>query len=150
MIVRNAALVFTLALAACASAPAEDPAQNSGHLPVSMGESFTLSLGESTRISGASFVLMFVDVTGDSRCARNVTCVWEGNARVKLSLVGSKGGNSPETGLFMQELELNTSSRFERRVKLPGGFVELRGLEPQAPVDEPGKYVATLYLEPDP
>jgi hypothetical protein len=150
MIVRNASLMLMLALAACASAPAADPEQNSGHAPVNMGESFTLLLGDSARIVGTSLVLMFVEVTEDSRCARNVTCVWEGNARVKLSLVGTKGGKSPGTGLYVQDLEINTSSRFERRVKLPGGFVEMRGLEPQPPVGDPGKYAVTLYLEPDP
>jgi hypothetical protein len=148
MIVRNAFLVLTLALAACASAPADDPTQNAGHAPVNMGESFSLALGDSARIGDSPLVVMFVAVTGDSRCARNVTCVWEGNARVKLSVVGPKGGNAAGAGLQVQDLELNTSSRFERRVKLPGGFVEMRSLEPQPPVDDPGKYVVTLYLEP--
>jgi hypothetical protein len=150
MIVRNASLLLTVALAACAGVPADDPAQNSGHAPVNMGESFTLAPGESVRIVETNLVLMFVAVTEDSRCARNVTCVWEGNARVQLSLVGPIGEQSQGTQLQVRNLELNTSGRFEQRAKLPGGVVELRRLEPQAPTDRPDKYVVTLYLEPDP
>jgi hypothetical protein len=56
---------------------------------VPTGRDFEIAVGESAQIQGTTLTLTFEDVPEDSRCARDVTCVWAGNARVHLSVQGS-------------------------------------------------------------
>jgi uncharacterized Zn finger protein len=58
-----------------------------------LGEEFTLSTGESAAIKGEDLEITFLEVTEDSRCPRNVTCVWAGRA---VSLVQVAIGNDSE------------------------------------------------------
>jgi hypothetical protein len=122
-------------LAGCAS-PAATPATA---VAVKPAQEFTLAPGQSVRIDGTELVLEFSSVSEDSRCARNVTCIWEGNARVVLTLT--------EPAKAGVRLELNTSSRFATSARTPFGTIELRGLAPQPPIDAPSNYRATLYFE---
>ncbi len=57
---------------------------------VSLGEDFELKMGESTAVRGEDFNIKFLEVLEDSRCPRNVTCVWEGRARslVRITIDG--------------------------------------------------------------
>ena len=60
---------------------------------------FTLKVGE-TAVFEDTF-LTFTAVSEDSRCPKDVTCVWEGQAIVELDVVGSDGRTS--------QLQLNTN-----------------------------------------
>lgn len=60
-----------------------------------------LGYGEARTIAGSVVRLSFGDVLEDSRCPMDVTCVWEGNARV---VIGIAAGMGPTFGL-----ELNTA-----------------------------------------
>ncbi len=55
---------------------------------VELGEESVLAIGESVRVAGESLEIAFVAVTEDSRCARDVTCIWEGRvvAAVEVTL----------------------------------------------------------------
>jgi hypothetical protein len=44
----------------------------------SLGEEFTLSVGQSATIKDDGFYLEFKEVKEDSRCPSDVTCIWEG------------------------------------------------------------------------
>ena len=44
----------------------------------SLGEEFTLAIGQTASISGENLTIKFLDVTEDSRCPEDVTCVWAG------------------------------------------------------------------------
>lgn len=57
---------------------------------VGLGEKSVLAIGESARVAGESLEIVFVAVTEDSRCARDVTCIWEGRvvAAVEITLGG--------------------------------------------------------------
>jgi uncharacterized protein YcfL len=44
----------------------------------SLGEEFSLLMGESVSIKGEELQIKFVEVTEDSRCPTGVVCVWEG------------------------------------------------------------------------
>jgi hypothetical protein len=60
----------------------------SGAYPTAeLGQAFTLSPGDSVRIPGEDMTVTFDEVSGDSRCPQNVTCVWEGIATAKVSIV---------------------------------------------------------------
>ncbi len=56
--------------------------------PVELGEESVLAIGESVRVAGEGLEIAFVAVTEDSRCARDVTCIWEGRvvAAVEVTL----------------------------------------------------------------
>jgi hypothetical protein len=142
---RLISLLATAVVAACAGAPVADPPP--GHAPAAIGREFTLAVGDSVRVGATGLVLMFEAVPEDSRCARNVTCIWEGNARVKFVLREHSRRDAGAIEVLDGNLELNTSGRFEQRRRIPVGFLELRGLVPLPPIDDPKKYVATLLIE---
>jgi len=45
---------------------------------VSLGLEFTLSVGQNAAVKGENLTIKFIEVTSDSRCPRNVTCIWAG------------------------------------------------------------------------
>jgi len=45
-----------------------------------LGQEFSLSLGQTTVIEGEELELKFLEVISDSRCAKDVTCIWQGQA----------------------------------------------------------------------
>jgi hypothetical protein len=119
---------------------------------VHVGETFTLEPGSWISLDGTNYVLGFVAVREDSRCPREVSCVWEGNARAAFTLreliPGKKRGTLYE--VVDSELDLNTSGRFERRHEFSNGVIELRRLDPQPPLVDPQRYVATMSFEAKP
>jgi len=56
-----------------------------------LGEEFSLPIGQSVVITGEDIDMKFVEVSEDSRCPKDVTCVWEGRATaiVEISMDGS-------------------------------------------------------------
>ncbi len=55
------------------------------------GEEFSLHIGESIVIAGEDLRIKFVKMSEDSRCPKDVTCVWEGrvSAVVEITTDGS-------------------------------------------------------------
>lgn len=64
-----------------------------GPRQVRLGEPFSLKLSEEVLVAGTDLQLKFTEVE-DSRCPKNVTCVWAGNGVVKLS--ASLQGKNPQ------------------------------------------------------
>ncbi|MFA5307985.1 MAG: hypothetical protein WC370_00680 [Dehalococcoidales bacterium] len=54
-----------------------------GGLSASLGEQFTLPIGQTIAIKGTDLKITFEEVNGDSRCATGNTCVWEGVAKCR-------------------------------------------------------------------
>ena len=50
------------------------------------GEEFTLQVGQSRIVDDLNVEIGFDRVTGDSRCARDVFCIWEGAAGLRMWL----------------------------------------------------------------
>jgi hypothetical protein len=131
------ALTPFLFLAACASggngATAPTPAVN---------EEFTLAPGETASVKGTSVSLTFERVSEDSRCAVDVTCIWEGDAVVVLKV---------KTETEEVTREVHTQGGEPRSRKAPAGdfVVTLVRLDPAprstAPI-EPSTYRATLLV----
>jgi hypothetical protein len=44
----------------------------------SLGQEFSLSVGQSAAVSGEDLTIKFIEVTSDSRCPQDVTCIWAG------------------------------------------------------------------------
>lgn len=112
---------------------------------VKAGEEFTLSAGASASIDGR-YLVTFEKVVEDSRCPMNARCVWEGNARVALSVLEIRRGDRDEYHSW--PLELNTSERFATKRSVGALSVELRLLDPTPMAGVPvEKYTATLHAE---
>jgi hypothetical protein len=43
-----------------------------------LGEEFSLSTGETASLNGGQLRVQFLEISEDSRCPRNVQCIWEG------------------------------------------------------------------------
>jgi hypothetical protein len=57
--------------------------------------------GQERKVGGADLKIAFLSVAEDSRCPEGATCVWAGNAKVRLSVRNSKDECA--------EFELNTN-----------------------------------------
>ncbi|UCC17889.1 MAG: hypothetical protein JSU58_04875 [Dehalococcoidales bacterium] len=77
-----------------------------------IGEEFTLSIGETASIHGEDLRIQFLEISEDSRCPRNVTCVWEGRAIAIIEVF--IGDTSQKIELIEQGLtDIGTKRQFE-------------------------------------
>ena len=62
-----------------------------GDITASLGQEFTLPVGQKVVIEGEELTIKFLEVTGDSRCPTGVECIWAGEAqcRLRFTYVGS-------------------------------------------------------------
>jgi hypothetical protein len=129
-------LLAAAAVGACSSG---------GSVPTQTGDpspsarALSVGAGETASVSGSDVTITFRSVTEDSRCPLDVTCVWEGNGRVALTLSSAEGS---------QDAELNTTVQ-PRQIDFAGMRVFLASLAPYPagePID-PDDYVATFEIE---
>lgn len=108
-----------------------------------VGRPFTLRAGRQVTLKGEKLSIKFAAVTQDSRCPSDVTCVWAGNAAVRLDVsTNRKNGKS---------LTLNTgrSSSLAGEAEYQGYKVKLVDLGPYPRSDyriAAGDYVVTLLV----
>jgi hypothetical protein len=89
---KTAILLASLVLAAaCSSRPGptagtRSPAPDTtGAAPTApLDDTLKVELGKSTAVDGGRFVATFTGRLADSRCPANVTCVWMGDAAVRI------------------------------------------------------------------
>ena len=77
---RLAAVLTCLALAGCGTAPAAKSQT------VDLGAEVTLAPGATVSVKAAEMQVRFVSVTEDSRCPRDVTCIWAGEVKVQIEI----------------------------------------------------------------
>ena len=77
-------LPVLLLLAAC-TGPQDAPASQGAALPPGTGQEVTLAIGETRQLPGGAW-LALTAVPGDSRCPRDVVCVWAGSVAATLRL----------------------------------------------------------------
>jgi hypothetical protein len=51
-----------------------------------LGQEFSLRIGTTANITGENISLRFLELIGDSRCPKDVTCIWRGEARCMLEI----------------------------------------------------------------
>ncbi len=64
-----ASVAIVLLLGSCA---------DTGEVKANLGQEFSLSIGQSALIAGENLQIRFEEVAEDSRCAKNVNCIWAG------------------------------------------------------------------------
>ena len=86
---RAAIAVIALLLGACTPSTRTETSapQTGGTGP----DTLALGVGQSARTRDAATTITFVRLLSDSRCNRNVVCVWQGDAAVRLKAVSSSG-----------------------------------------------------------
>ena len=82
-------LTSTVLAAGVAACGASSPTRPD---PFDLGAEFTLAPGQSAKARDEDVEVGFVEVTGDSRCPTDVTCVWAGEVKVRLSARGGPDG----------------------------------------------------------
>jgi hypothetical protein len=124
-------LAATAALAACAAPRPAAPRQAAE--TVAADAPFTLAVGGRARLDSPDVTIEFQAVESDSRCPRDVTCVWAGDA---VAVVEVAAGAERETVRLHTNLE-------PRRAGALGVELELAELSPY-PVST-GKIEAAQY-----
>ena len=77
-----------------------------------IGEDFSLRIGETVSIKGEQLRIEFLEISEDSRCPRNVTCIWEGRAIAIINVL--IGNTSQEVELVEPGLtDTPTKTQFE-------------------------------------
>jgi hypothetical protein len=79
--IRLAAILMSVVVACCGAAPSQELRS------VELGAQFTLAPGTSVSVKAAKMEVRFVAVTEDSRCPRDVTCIWAGEVKVQLEIL---------------------------------------------------------------
>jgi len=129
--------ILAVLLSMAAACGGSDPAGPTSR--VALGESFELRVGETATIGEELLVVGFVGVKDDSRCPLEVTCVWAGEATLKLTL-----RRLPHA---QQVVEVKTPAAPDASYE--GYTIEVRTLVPvpraSTPTD-PAAYVATLVV----
>ncbi len=110
------ALVPALFIVA-ASVPVADP-----FAPAQSSTRHTLAPDESFVVPDTSLTIVFEDVESDSRCPVRVTCVWAGDAVVRLRLEVPRARPVRHT--------LHTSEQLGRAITHEGTRIQLVTLEP--------------------
>jgi hypothetical protein len=59
---------------------------------VGLGDSFSLTVGQSASIAGADLAIKFIDVIADSRCPSGVECIWQGEVACLVEITHSGTG----------------------------------------------------------
>lgn len=102
----------------------------------------SVAYGREVTIKQESLIIGFTDLLEESRCPRGVECVWEGNAKIRITLQ-----TPPLEKITIAEL--NTHPDYPTSVEYEGREITLMELHPY-PVYKvqvnPHQYVATLRI----
>ena len=55
-----------------------------------LGEQFQLKVNQIAILKSDNIEIKFLNVTNDSRCPSDVTCVWEGEVKISVNVVKDK------------------------------------------------------------
>lgn len=95
---RRTGLTMLLAwsLAACAAGrsggdPGPSPESPDRIVRTALGDTIHLGYGQGAEVGSGGLRIRFEEVRSDSRCPRGVTCVWAGDATVRLGLTSGEG-----------------------------------------------------------
>ncbi len=137
------AIALALTLFGCSRTLPEDNAYKA-----KLGEEFRLKSGELAVIESEGLVVRFLNVTGDSRCPKDVQCFWAGQVTV---LVNAKK-NGVELGNF--ELTLRSGEPKLAEKKIGSYTIKLLSADlpygkPSGRAEEVNDYLARFVVNKD-
>ena len=139
--IRGGALISTRALiSAFAFAGTFGCATMEPTIPAEPGVAFELPVGKTAAVNGNGVRITFKQVSEDSRCPTDVTCIWAGDARIELTI--SRNGSSDDTKI----LSLSAANSEARSGDIQIRFVGLTPVPRQADANKPRAYVAQLVV----
>lgn len=103
------------------------------------GVAFSLPLGKTATVAGSVNRITFAQVREDSRCPTNVVCVWEGDAKIEVTV--SRNGAPAESAVLSLGPQNNEAQLGDLAVR----FVGLAPA-PVTPEPAPRRYVAELVI----
>jgi len=118
------------------SVPIEERAGNAV-----LGQDFKIKYGQELTVKGTGLKVKFESLE-DSRCPKDVTCVWAGDAKIVISV---RRGNARES-----KIELHTNGQFNLAGNYQHYVIKLIALDPYprtSAKEKPGDYVATLLIK---
>ncbi len=126
--------------------PVDQPSEDQ---PVKLSEPLRLEIGDTAVIEAGGFAIVMAEVTEDSRCPADVTCVWAGTAKVRIEV--RNPGDKSESGIGDLILQLGKiDPEVDNVTGLSGNYLfELVELEPR-PLStvqiDPSEYIAILTV----
>lgn len=105
------------------------------------GREVKVEKGREVELKDEKLKIKFVSLVSDSRCPKDVTCIWAGDAEILLK-VRAKGK--------AKFIHLHTSGRFDQATQFDGYVITLNSLEPYPTSKGKCKseeYVATLSVQ---
>ena len=111
-------------------------------VPQRTGTDIVLAPGVAQRAAGSDLTLTFEGVSDDSRCPSGVTCVWEGDATVRIRIESA--------ALPTATHSLHTHDSFPRAVDYGDWRLHLESLVPIPGADGPPRpddYRATILIQ---
>lgn len=118
------------------SAALNDDPPRAGTTTASPGTTFTVANAD-----GEAVEITFVEVIEDSRCPKNVMCVWAGRAVIRLEVEGGPLTTPREVTLALESAPEGES------VDVAGVRIQLTDVQPypeEPNTTQPGDYTATL------
>ena len=107
------------------------------------GETFTVPV-EKHEIVAEKMMLAVREVVEDSRCPKQVTCIWQGAAKVRIAVFVGKDAKTPP-----QDIELSTAPATASSTIMGGFRIELLDVSPypeSATTIEQDHYRCTLRV----
>ncbi|HZF41066.1 MAG TPA: hypothetical protein VE715_19745, partial [Blastocatellia bacterium] len=107
---------------------------------VRLGQEFELKINQEAVIEGEGLTVAFESVLEDGRCPEDVTCVWSGNAKIRLR--SSKEKQTPAAVELNTDIRPKSSSYLAYEIKL----VALKPFRKSDKAIQPNEYIATLIV----
>ena len=107
---------------------------------IRLGQEFDLKINQEAMIEGEGLAVVFESVLEDGRCPEDVTCVWSGNAKIKVRL--SKQKQTPGAINLNTDVKPKSSSYLNYEIKL----VALKPLPKKDMPVQKNEYKATLII----
>lgn len=107
-----------------------------------LGQEFKIEYGQELTVEGQNLKVKFASLLQDSRCPTDVKCVWEGDAKILLSV---RRGNAKKANM-----ELHTNEQFTQAGKYQRYVIRLVALAPYPKTrltQKQSDYVATLMIK---
>jgi hypothetical protein len=104
------------------------------------GVAFSLPVGKTAALGGNGSRITFTRVTEESRCPTSVVCVWEGDAKIEVTV--SRDGGAPASRVFSLKVPDNEGRVGDLFVR----FVSLAPYPRNPGPADPRAYVAELVI----